>query len=81
MSATKNKENNTANSNTSLSRPSHLVSKTLLNSAQKECSFQPQITKMSKNLVRDKPVQDHLYEEAFRRKAKLQEKEKEIYKP
>lgn len=81
LSANKNKENTTVNGNTSVTRPSNLQSKTLLNSAQKECSFQPQITKMSKNMVRDKPVQDHLYEEAFRRKVKLQEKEKEIYKP
>ncbi|CDW71596.1 UNKNOWN [Stylonychia lemnae] len=45
-----------------------------------EYSFQPSITKKSQNMQRDRPVQDVLYEEAFRRKAKLQQKEKEIYK-
>lgn len=42
--------------------------------------FHPQITKYSQQLKRDAPVQDILYEETTRRKIKLKEREKEIYR-
>eukprot|EP00347_Sterkiella_histriomuscorum_P024180 403332030 len=72
----KNKEN------TSVTRLSNINSR-LNSSASKntaaDYSFKPQINKKSHEIQRDRPTQDTLYEEAFRRKAKLQQKEKEIY--
>jgi hypothetical protein len=50
-------------------------------SASSSRMFHPEITKKSKEMKRDQPVEKILYEDAAKRKEKLKAKEKEIYQP